>query len=48
VAYATARADLSQLSELGYLVETWRGNKKTYVVAEELDERIRTRSGKGV
>jgi Fic family protein len=45
VAYATARADLSQLSELGYLVEIWRGNKKAYLVAEDLDERIRRGSG---
>lgn len=48
VAYATARADLAQLNALGYLVETWRGNKKAYLVAEDLDERIRTRSGKRV
>ena len=47
VAYATARADLAQLNALGYLVETWRGNKKTYLVAEDLDERIRRGSGKG-
>jgi Fic family protein len=48
VAYATARADLSQLSELGYLVETWRANKKAYLVAEDLDERIRTGKGNRV
>jgi Fic family protein len=48
VAYATARADLSQLSELGYLVETWRGNKKTYLVAEDLEERIRRERGRRV
>jgi Fic family protein len=45
VAYATARADLSQLSELGYLVETWRGNKKEYVVTDDLDERIGRSNG---